>query len=364
MKDLDFDELDKAVNSLMSGVPKDQASRPLEKTVTLPESTHPMPSGVSALQSPSPSTPLSRARPAPSSLATRRSGRFMDVVHPSADMKPKPSKAVSRQGATLAPSSEAAAPEEPVIPEPVSTPASEAVKDEAALSPHQPQVTSDWPDPLDMIVKKDEVDAGPVLPKANKFESTAELRPTDTAPLTSPFLPDAKVEKRPLGGSSNEPSTPELPVQSMGKEDLTVDDPDAQLPPTPIEPETPLPEELQGDLVAIESGSAKETPAGDKSEKEEKKTAASLEPEKDSGFGNQPGPTPEPSGPTSIPKQYKEEPSTSDQQSGAIYDTDTYHQPLAHPAKKKSGWLIVLWIVLIIALGAAIGAALFFLGVI
>ena len=69
-------------------------------------------------------------------------------------------------------------------------------------------------------------------------------------------------------------------------------------------------------------------------------------------------------GPTSIPQQYREEPSTGDKDNGAIYDTDTYHQPIAHPAKKKSGWMWVVWIVAILLLGAGGGAALYFLGLV
>jgi hypothetical protein len=71
-----------------------------------------------------------------------------------------------------------------------------------------------------------------------------------------------------------------------------------------------------------------------------------------------------PKGPISIPQQYKEEPSTGDAKNGAIYDTDTYHhQPLAHPKKKKSGWMWVIWIILILIIGAAAGAALYWAGI-
>ena len=70
------------------------------------------------------------------------------------------------------------------------------------------------------------------------------------------------------------------------------------------------------------------------------------------------------SGPASIQPQYKEEPSSTKQEHAAIYDTDTYHKPLAHPAKKKSGWLWVLWIILLLALGAGGAAALYYFKVI
>ena len=71
-----------------------------------------------------------------------------------------------------------------------------------------------------------------------------------------------------------------------------------------------------------------------------------------------------PTGPTSIPQQYQEEKSTGDQPSGSIYDTDSYHQPLAHPAKTKSGWLWIIWILLLLIVSGGGAVALYFLGII
>ena len=69
-------------------------------------------------------------------------------------------------------------------------------------------------------------------------------------------------------------------------------------------------------------------------------------------------PVQEPTGPTSITQQYKEQPS-SNQQSGAIFDTESYHQPVIKPAHKKSSWLIIVWILLLVLLGAAAGWAVY-----
>ncbi len=363
MKELDFDELDKAVNSLMSNVPKDTPPGEAENTVTIPPSDKSQPVG----PPPPVSTPVANSQPSPSrsvpstgSLAARRGGRFMDMVHPSADMKkPEPTKPVSRQGATIAPSSTTTPPPETpteVTPVISSTP---TPSDEPMSSPHQPQAQSDWPDPLDMASSKDVASPADEVPKEEVPEVKTNTPDPDPDPLTSPFLPNTKVEKRPLGSPVASEETPELSATGLGQEDLTVDNPDAQLPPAPSEPEQPLPEELQGDLVAIESGSAKVVAPTEAPKLEEKPTAP--EPEEEPKLEEKP---PAPSGPVSIPKQYKEEPSTSEQESGAIYDTDSYHQPLAHPAKKKSGWLWVLWIVLILVVGAATGAALYFYGII
>ncbi|HEY5695268.1 MAG TPA: hypothetical protein VIQ80_00345, partial [Candidatus Saccharimonadales bacterium] len=430
MKDLDFDELDRAVNSLMSNVPKSapQTVTVNEKTLDLtsaegssatPEMVNDMAKkaadDVTSTPLPQPTTPpvpvtapvVPRSapavvqapdRPQASAPAVRRSaGRFMDVVHPSSNMKkPDAPKPVSRQGVTIEPMGKAA-PGDPIVrpvasesvptatPAPVELPESTpkedsiTVVDDAKLNldavPSKPQSapveshtepSTDWPDPLDIAAKGD-----------------------TSAPLSSPFLADAKVEKRPLGGAQptgmaddsavtaalsmpelsgdtpkSEPKEQEEPL----KEDATA----VQLPPsnaadTTAAP-TPLPEELQGDLMAVEADTTHDE-IKQKHESEHKKgdmlheDDSNKKPEVHSGDASKTGKSePEtPVGPTSIPQQYHEEPSTGDQHNGAIYDTSTYHQPLAHPAKKKSGLLWVVWVIVILLLGAAGGAAVYFL---
>ena len=157
---------------------------------------------------------------------------------------------------------------------------------------------------------------------------------------------------------------PELSASTQEKEPKTVDDPNDQLPADPTEIEPTLPEELQGDLMAVEADTTHEQV------KQTHEAAAEQKPLEKSTTPVPATGTPSvsesaaPSGPTSIPQQYHEEASTGDQGNGAIYDTDSYHQPLAHPAKKKSGWMWIIWIVLILLLGAGGGAALYFLGAI
>src|SRR5438105_5556927 len=100
MTELDFDELDKAVNSLMGD--KVPATSSNEASSSVPVSSMPVPASptpavppVEPLISSKPSTP----RPTPP--AARRGGRFMDVV-PTAPRKDT-SAPVSRQGVTLQP---------------------------------------------------------------------------------------------------------------------------------------------------------------------------------------------------------------------------------------------------------------------
>lgn len=362
MKELDFDELDRAVNSLMPSVTN--TDTPVDdsiKTLTIPSSTPstdtPIPTRPA---SPVPSRPTASSTPP----AARRGGRFMDVVHPSSDMKPETGRpaAVSRQGVTIAPSTSTTVPEEPIgVPE-AQPP---KVVEQAPLPAAEPtHMASEWPDPLDVAGFKHEPEVKPKVeteqPKPDNVSKDEEV-----APLTSPFLPDTKVEKRPLGGpvivgDSIEP----MGSPGLGKQDLSVDDPSDQLPAAPDKVAVQMPEELQENLVAIESGAAsKELPTDISS--------ADTKPEPAEEPAPAPTPAPQqkeenspPVGPVSIPQQYREEPNTGEAENGSIYDTDTYHQPLAHPGKKKSGWLWVVWIILILLVGAGAGAALYFLGVV
>lgn len=379
MKELDFDELDRAVNSLMTNVKKDDASSEQEKTVTLPSNTND-----SSLAS-NPPTDQKRATPLTSpslpadgtsktSLATRRGGRFMDVVHPSSDMKKAdaPIKPVSRQGATLNPVNNTPQKEDAV--EKI------AVEPTALLETTEPVAKSEWPDPLDMA--KFKTSSEDEKPKVPVDQPVPQEKSDDVPPLTSPFLPDTKVEKRPLGGALPDEDIPVTP-KGAGKENLSAYDPNDQLPALPTtEVEKPLPEELQGDLVAIESGhatplkipseappSAKQSQEDDEAkplessgeQKEDKAPATISKPQQVNTTQSE---SPVSTGPVSIPQQYREEPNSGDQENGSIYDTDAYHQPLAHPAQKKSGWLWVVWILLILILGACVGAALFMFGII
>lgn len=298
----------------------------------------------------------------------------MDVVHPSSDMKkPEPSRP-SRQGITIAPR-----PTFEEAPQPDNS--SDNTPKEASDAPvtseptpvpdmhEHPDAKSEWPDPLDMAGYEHEdtaekttksssspTEGFPVSTDEPDESDTLSSKPLD-APLTSPFLPDAKVEKRPLGGA--EPTAPaeepdHTPVLADTTE-KTQNDPNDQLPALPKDVEPVLPEELHTDLVEVESDT---NPSGiPKTEVSQPISALPPEPPKEERQMML-------SGPTSIPQQYHEEPTSGDKHNGAIYDTDTYHKPLAHPAKKKSGWLWVVWIVIILLVGAGAGAALYFLGVI
>ncbi len=288
MQDIDFDELDRAVSSATGSpaeTPAPDAPTTSDDSVTVRTST------------PAPTTPAAR----------RSSGRFMDVVHPSSDMRPAtPERSTPR-------------PPEPREEEP------------AARS-------TDWPDPLDfhgftgdeLDEKKEEEPPKAVEPE----EPVKEEDPEVVAPLESPFLSGTKVEKRPLGAFSFD--TPE----------------------TPAEPEAPAESEK-----APEEEKLLEAPDEELLEAKTEPEEAPKEEEKPEEPAEEPAPAPEPeepTGPTSITQQYKETPS-KDEESGPIYAAEATTLALTHSPKKRSSALILIWIIALILVGVGAGLAIYFL---
>lgn len=282
MSDIDFDELDRAVNGALGGKPVQREQSPTPQ----PESPSPSPV-VERTRIDSAPTPPVLDRPSLSAPAARRaSGRFMDIMHPSSDMRTPTSQA-------------------PVINKPEPTHFTEVVK------PIENLDTPAWNEPLE-----------------------------------SPFLADAKVEKRPLGG------TPvEAPAKTFDFKGL-LDEPEEELieAPEPQErieaPALPDPIDFAQESKPIEE--AENIPAELLAVEKEAPTEPFVATR----------PVEEPTGPTSITQQYKEQPSST-QQSGAIFDTESYHQPVIKPTHKKPSWLIIVWILLLVLLGAAAGWAVY-----
>ncbi len=289
MSDLDFEELDKAVNSLVGGTPKGdkkeastEAPKPVE-TAPKPDTT-----------------------PANTNLPSRRAGRFMDMKHDSSDMtKDNSPSLMTSTKTTIAPISKDVKAE----PKKESQPDDTSPKNEWDNSENDKKdedktssSTTNMPDPIDHFEsqQKEKDDKPEETPKPDdsdsdkkdenelKFEETDNKRDEhekdDKKP--SPFIDDAKVEKRPLGGFSSEST-----IDSEKKDDKDSgeakdgEEKPAEVPVVPIE----LPPELDKDLVAIEAGEAPESakkpesppadippPADDKKDKDSDK-----EPEKD-----------------------------------------------------------------------------------
>lgn len=372
MKELDFDELDRAVNTLMGDVPQAPARQPddddrmttldipstLSDNQAMPAYTPPVEPTTTPSQAPVVNTP------AP---AARRGGRFMDVVHPSSDMKTAsntPARPVSRQGTMIS----------PILPakQPETSPSSLVA--EPAPTPTPDTDTSAWPDPLDMAGYQREPDTTTpdaevavsvpeevVVDTPTALEEPAEtpaaiIEPDEEQPLSTPFLSDAKVEKRPLGtNSAEEPD--HAPVMSNAAAPEDTPDAESQLPATPDLAPVVLPEELQTDVLSIESDDTSPELPEVNDEIHEDTHEDTLTPAIEAVTAAEAPASASTGGPTSIQQQYKEQPSTGDQAMGGIYDTESLHQPLGHPAKKKSGWMWVIWVLVLLILGAAGGAA-------
>lgn len=307
MSDFDFDELDKAVAGAIS---PDELGLDTPATTTTPVS--------SPAATDSPSQPDSIVPPRGAPAARRSSGRFMDVVHPSSDMRTRP---------TFTP------------PQP-STQAASA----SEVSSVEPKVA----------VTEDQVEA----PAVNEDELSWD------APLESPFLPDAKVEKRPLGGAPDIVASP-LDFEE-DNEVLKLEAPD-----DPLLEATTMPDPIDFAAQAAALHTENEDTSTVTTEQETVTATAEPEASKETVLLESEQIAPEfetpalatepdeaPAGPSSITQQYTEQPSEA-QASGAIYDTENYHQALPAAAKKKSGAWIILWIALLVVFGTAAGVAFY-----
>lgn len=327
MADLDFDELDKAVNTLMAGVDSSKRNTvlddPEDKVVSLEPTVEETAKGEPATVATTPA-PVQESEPVASkvspSLATKRRGQFMDVMHPSSDMKTV-AKPVRRDTVVIAPSN---TPEEPApkVDEPV------ALELESSLLP-APETIS-----------------GPV-----------------SEPLSSPFLPDAKPEKRPLGGVVDSNAPAEVSASEEKEALAPAIDPEAEKQ-TPAPEPVVLPAELGSDVLAVESNDLTGATADNVPEDTIEPSELSAE---DVSSSEEAPSVPEPSvvpAGGSIPQQYTEAPSTGDQTSGSIYDTANYHQAIsaeATPSKKPSPIKWILLALLLLVVGGGVGVGYFFL---
>ena len=375
MTELDFEELDRAVNDLMTNVDtskrREGADDPADNVLVLdsPAPTVSAPATQATIASqpevvepaPTPAGEVSTTPTAP--LAVKRRGQFMDIMHPSADMRTAP-KPVSRQAMSVQPPASMIEPPSdpmtPTEPEVNITPTIEAAtssEPEESQAPSQPE----WPDPIDMAMSESQ--------QSPQADTQAEVetadgndQPREPEPLTSPFLPDAKVEKRPLGSAVTQ-SQPvgvddESPLQDgqasaaveTGDEEAAdtetpvVTEPSHDDTQTPVDATT-LPDEFHHDVLSVESSDvmSQAVPAPVSSDHD-------TNPETEVPAGG------------SITQQYTESPSTGDQTSGAIYDTASYHQSVeaAKPQKKTSPLKIIIWVLVLLIIGAAAGATYFF----
>lgn len=392
MKDIDFDELDKAVSSLMGSVPKDDPAKDTDADGVINSSDHNIAApeedeelSTSAVDdtedapvvvdtepdiAPKPEADLIEESEekldqlptvTPRGISPPSRGRFMDMVRPSREMG-RPSSLMSRQGTTLQPSSMQVG-NEAASKEAEKRPLEESNAALAAMV-HELEDTTDTASSFSQSADT------PAFPEvATDSIDQAE----DAAPLSSPFLPDAKVEKRPLG----RPLETTFSTDSVSEETENVDLSGGNIPHQEEEPsvspnkdaqrpEDPLPAELDSEILSIETEDSTfrqqdaEIPVENKTETVEAPSEAPLPTEATQTTSSFTADTRRTMAAASIPQQYKLDTGTSDDvpAAGAIYDA----QPLAHPAKSTPGWVWVLGIIGVLVLGAAGGAAVYFLG--
>lgn len=348
MTELDFDELDKAVNNLMADVEK-TADNPEPSANSSPVAS--LATELTAKPAPATTEPVP-AKPSNSPLATKRRGQFMDVIRPSSSTAAKPTNLGRHQGVTLAPVASTSAVETPATPD-----TSESTVEDTTVTNVATESKSEWPDPID-LAGEDKESTGPSDTSA--AESSTEAA---DAPLESPFLPDAKPEKRPLGGL--QPDTDAVAPLVDESEKSASDSTSEQV--TPPTPAMPLPEELHTNLVAIESestaavASVATEPSAATPEATPKTEATPVVATADASVSQ---PEPEVPAGGAITQQYKEAPSSGDQTNGSIYDTANYHKAIeAHATggKKHSALKWIMWTILLVILGVGGGAAAFML---
>lgn len=372
--------------------PAQKASMP-EKPSTVQQtspttSAVPRQPAIASAQPPKQSTPpvapppsSSSAVPSRSSMP-RRSGRFMDVVHPSAQNSPidearktqatqaQPAPAVSRVGRDIA---------TPSATQSNTTDTIEAKKVNALSSVPKPPEQKE--ESTSASAKSAPVKSSTLSALFGKKSSTQQDEPlltektqshpetqakTSKEEVSSPFLANAKVEKRPLGSTAaTQPS--DRPIKPAIKPPLpnVESEKDDQLDTTSLnakndtqQPASTVPPELKQDIVSIE---ASDTEFGGT---ERPDTPPALPPEKSSVKTAQSASQAAANTATlSIPQQYKAKQNQPDTTPRSIYDTDEYHKPLAAPVAKKKRAHPAVWIlltILLLAIGAGLGVAAYF----
>lgn len=359
MDDINFDELDKAVNSaLQQSVPK----------TTLTDTPVPDPSLEAAVDPPAPQ-PTAGKTP----IFQKPRGQFMDMVHPSSDMIRPGATMPNRQAATIQPLDPAivndTAPYHPAHREPqLSSPQLSTTEDIPTANTDNSasaMPASEWPDPLD-VVEHTEQDKHEDMPEQNSVATdqvadqrqinteeeqmsdlaaeTETATATDSEPnadttATSPFINGAELEKRPLGAFAESTVPSDATETTTDKSaDMATDKDEAAEHDTREElPTVPVPQELTPEIVSVESDDSAHS-------FEETGEAATVEstPSDNSGLA------------ASIAPQYtNNEASTDESGDHPVFDTKEYHQPLTPPIKKGHGGLVaVLMLVLVVLLGA------------
>ena len=350
MGDIDFDELDKAVNSLMG-------QNAVQEEVEQPGASHASTASAPAQQpepTPAVEPPTSSAAPldtpvtpvAAPAAVRRSSGRFMDVIPSNnryTSSRPTPTAPARREAAPIAPDAPAVSVDQTAIP-----------------SEDFSQNTVDLDQNFD-----------------NNFANDTPV--DEAAPLSSPFLEGVEIDKRPLGSPAvdsevspaqeadlgvmpdpidfSQQNTEEAPQDLGGdpwgaesqQEDVVIQD--------PVQPEF-SPEMLALEKMSLETDEVIDSqvnsgdevqpavqeiePVAQPAEVAAKETAAPL------ASGD-------------IAQQYSPSAEAAPEPSAVFDAASETPATLNHPVKKKSGWSVIFWILLMIIVGVGGGVAVWFI---
>lgn len=289
MSDFDFDELDKAVNSLNQTTSNQIQNHENGSNQVMSNNDRPIPS-----------------------LATKRTpGPFMDVIHPSSNMMKNPNQPTRTNGS-------------------VANSNSIAQNNDVTI---EPKLVKEEPTSVNLETKTKVASNDDDINKISE-----DINKTLGLTTESPFIADAQVEKRPLGAFSGGSNGNNLETDTKKPDEVP-----------PIIDDAPLPAELDSELLSIEANSVAKSTVSEEVEKpniSETGQPQNLESEQKPPV-------------MSIPQQYTEKTSPKTETSQIYENNETYKQTLM-PAKKKAGWLWVIWIVLLILIGAGVGAAVYF----
>lgn len=346
----------------------------------------------------------------PSVSPARKRGQFLDMVHPSADMRkapataPIPRKKISPLTSTVseekpesteqADSNELGEPTVPFVASSFAAPApvtpdvsAPAETQEANAEPVEPtpqiadtpdetSQTPAWPDPLNF-------GTGATNTPETPSEVTSSAAPsvgTDFAAVEAsqtPFVTDAKVDKRPLGAfatQEDEDATldvPAAPVIADETSDVSGDSPEFNSEVNSVE-STGVPQAedeatgLTGETTDAVLPEAEEPLSATAAAAAPAPEVAPAEVSESPAPAIDAVPAPVTAGVAqSIPQQYKTPGSEKDDVSHPLFDTEEYHQPLLPDGKKKSktGLLIIVLLIILLIVGGVLGYFAYTMGV-
>lgn len=360
MDDINFDELDKAVNSALKHTePQADPTHDSRQEEAAP----------TVYDRPAAAVPVA-PRPESASVSPQKPrGQFMDMVHPSSDMikqqsvSPRP----SRQAATLQPLNPAIVetshhdqtmPDTPNPKEEIAEP----TRKPAANNDTEPAIQQEWSDSLDATESaKDGVmhtDAPAALDESatliseiadqpeetgdddmaaerneTRLEPTEEIPQDESSEPQSPFIKGTELEKRPLGafadapaGSSGQDGSPETDEATNSASENVQEE----------LPAVPIPEELTPEVVSVESDDMEHLVS-------ESNGSNEVTEETPSGH-DAPGMA------ASISPQYSSAAEPDEQGDHPVFDTRDYHQPLTPPKKKGHAGLVTALVLVVLAL--------------